>query len=194
LGGTRDGAGAVCRPPGVQIWQEARLAPQRLCDGSSSQTIRRLPKRSRKWLVSSSAQACYPALDGLPMKPGRLGTIKRNGIASCSPPWTRSTARSSVSACSVAPSGAHPLPQRHRARCPGRRGDLPRPRGPKRGQVAGAPTPAGPSNSLPTSCPWLNAIEGFLVSAGALPQCTVGWKNVRVLIAGSEVMTKCGLG
>ena len=156
------------------------------CGPSSARTIPSSPPSSRtssactstrraQLVLSVDEKSQIQALDrtqpGLPLKPGKAGTMThdylRNGITTLFAAFDVLEGTSSAAACKATPTpGVHPLPQRRRAHRAGRQGD---PRDPR--QLRQPQAPQGPGwlarhprwvfHFTPTSGSWLNAVETF---------------------------------
>ena len=156
---------------------------------SSCRTTRRSPTSSRtssasmstrrrmRWCCRSTRSRQIQALDrtqpGLPMKKGRAGTMthdyKRNGTTTLFAALERARRHGHRPVHAASPaSGVHPLPQRaSSATCPAGKLD------PRRSSTTTPPTstprsapgsqrhPRWTFHFTPTSCSWLNAVEGF---------------------------------
>jgi len=124
----------------------------------------------------SQIQALDCTQPGLPLKPGRCGTMthdykkERHHDAVRRPRCARRQAHRPLHATPPA-SGIHPFPQRDRGRNPGRQ-DHPRdPRQLRPAQASQNPSLAGTASALrlplhATSASWLNAVEGFFAKLG----------------------------
>ncbi len=119
----------------------------------------------------SQIQALDRTQPGLPLKQGRAGTMthdyKRHGHhnAVCCPKCARRN-RDLTQYAAPSSSGVYPLPQCDRGRSAGRQGRACDPRQLRRPQASQCASMAQSSRALhidftPTSCSWLNAVEGF---------------------------------